>query len=494
MQPSNPIETMTVYASGSVYRQGPSEAQQTAGTVPLDTLPADWWNWLWEQITTRINEAASGMGSVYDEILSVLEAAQVEPSATSVNQLLISIQAIARTYGTSTVAGAVKSSSDSGKVLIDENGYMTPNGMGVPASLNTTQKSIVSAINEVLAAFNAYVTSNDSVVSGLSSGKAPNNHASSETTYGVGTGSDYGHLKISDTYQSEVGGAEEGVAASQKALYEAYDAITSTASSIPTGTIFEFAGPTDKVPAGYVLCDGRALSRTDYARLFSIIGTTYGAGDGSTTFNVPNKGGRVGLGADSTYALGATGGATTVTLTTDQMPSHSHTTSSQSTTTSGGPSTASTGGPSTASTGGASVGHTHSMQSHTHSGTTGGMSANTSHSHSIYGPTNVSGYSSVPDTYAALICCNRWCSWVTMTCSTSSTSVAHTHSFTTGGPSTGSTGGQSADHSHSMQSHTHSMQSHTHSYSHTHGISSCGGGGAHNNMQPYIALNYIIKV
>ena len=54
----------------------------------------------------------------------------------------------------------------------------------------------------------------------------------------------------------------------------------------PTGVVHAFAGST--TPAGWLLCDGSAVSRTDYAALFAVIGTTYGTGDGSTTFNLPN--------------------------------------------------------------------------------------------------------------------------------------------------------------------------------------------------------------
>lgn len=55
---------------------------------------------------------------------------------------------------------------------------------------------------------------------------------------------------------------------------------------LPAGTMQMFAGNT--IPAGWLLCDGSAISRTDYSELFEVIGTTYGAGDGSTTFNLPN--------------------------------------------------------------------------------------------------------------------------------------------------------------------------------------------------------------
>lgn len=68
------------------------------------------------------------------------------------------------------------------------------------------------------------------------------------------------------------------------------DGTTSTINLIPVGTVQMFAGNT--IPAGWLLCDGSAVSRTDYAKLFSAIGTTYGAGDRSTTFALPNLVGR----------------------------------------------------------------------------------------------------------------------------------------------------------------------------------------------------------
>ena len=80
---------------------------------------------------------------------------------------------------------------------------------------------------------------------------------------------------------------------------------------------------------GWLVCDGSAILRSDYPALFTVIGTTYGVGDGSTTFNIPDLRSRVPLGSGtgsglSTYALGARGGEETHTLTTAEMPSHSH--------------------------------------------------------------------------------------------------------------------------------------------------------------------------
>ena len=68
-------------------------------------------------------------------------------------------------------------------------------------------------------------------------------------------------------------------------------------------------------PDGYLLCDGAAVSRTTYADLFAVVGTTYGTGDNSTTFNVPNLQGKMPQGFDgNTYNLAGTGGANTVTV------------------------------------------------------------------------------------------------------------------------------------------------------------------------------------
>jgi microcystin-dependent protein len=116
------------------------------------------------------------------------------------------------------------------------------------------------------------------------------------------------------------------------------------AYSMPSGAVTPYAG--SSAPTGFLLCDGSAISRTTYSGLFTAISTTYGTGDGSSTFNIPDLRGRVVAGQDDMGGssanrltdqtgglngdtLGDTGGSETHTLSTAQMPAHTHTVAAQ---------------------------------------------------------------------------------------------------------------------------------------------------------------------
>lgn len=115
---------------------------------------------------------------------------------------------------------------------------------------------------------------------------------------------------------------------------------TSVDLAAPVGMVVDYAGLT--APTSWLFCFGQAVSRATYAGLFAVLGTTYGVGDGSTTFNLPDARGRVTAGQDDmggTSAnrltglsggvdgdvLGAAGGAESHTLTTAQLAAHTHT-------------------------------------------------------------------------------------------------------------------------------------------------------------------------
>lgn len=88
------------------------------------------------------------------------------------------------------------------------------------------------------------------------------------------------------------------------------------------GLILPFAGLV--IPEGFLLCDGSLVSRTTYDALFYEIGTTYGAGDGSTTFGLPNLNGRVPLGTAAGMPVGSSGGEETHSLLDTELPAHDH--------------------------------------------------------------------------------------------------------------------------------------------------------------------------
>ena len=97
---------------------------------------------------------------------------------------------------------------------------------------------------------------------------------------------------------------------------------------VPVGAVLAYGS--SNAPNGWLSCLGQEVYRGDYPDLFAIVGTTYGAGNGTTTFNLPNLAGRVvvgqGSGSDLTpRAMAATGGVETHALNTSEMPSHSHT-------------------------------------------------------------------------------------------------------------------------------------------------------------------------
>ena len=204
----------------------------------------------------------------------------------------------------------------------------------------------------------------------------------------------------------------------------------------PVGKIDMYAGVT--APDGWLLCDGSAVDRTTYAELFRIIGTTYGIGDGSTTFNLPNMQGRVpvGVGTESsvTYSLGGTGGNKDAIV-----PYHNHTASNGKVTDKAAFNTNNSGSCSISSSG--------------------------AHVHAGYNNNSSGSYS------------DRW-------------GPSHDYSRKAAGVELNPSNGA---HTHSVPNHTHSIPAHGHGFTQP-TISYAGSEGnvTNANMMPYVAVNYII--
>lgn len=89
-------------------------------------------------------------------------------------------------------------------------------------------------------------------------------------------------------------------------------------SSTPIGTITAYGGST--APSGWLMCDGSEVSRAEYSLLFDVIGTAYGEGDRSTTFNLSSMAGRTAIGSSALHDIGSTGGEESHELTVFELP------------------------------------------------------------------------------------------------------------------------------------------------------------------------------
>jgi microcystin-dependent protein len=239
----------------------------------------------------------------------------------------------------------------------------------------------------------------------------------------------------------------------------------------PVGVISEFSVPEAFIDTRYVVCDGRAISRTIYAAYFNMVGTLYGNGDGSTTFNVPDKRGRFTVGADDMGGTAANripgcsftwaAGNMYMQLTTDHMPAHSHVVNAHS-----------HGG----ATGGQSQSHLHDLQNHQHwaSGTTSGDG---SHNHTnIFPNLFVQGFAGLLDLHdggSSIGYVNRQLDY----------DGTHTHTYGgwTGGPNINNTGWTDRDHAHGIGAESP-------------GTSEVGSGVPFQLLPPFITMNYAVRV
>lgn len=242
------------------------------------------------------------------------------------------------------------------------------------------------------------------------------------------------------------------------------------------GTLELYSGPVSLVPNGWLVCDGAAEVRADrpnLSALYALGGYPYGAGNGTTTFNKPDLRERVPLAAGATLTtIGATGGAATSTLTTANMPAHSHTVNSHT---------------HTLSSHTHEHVHTHSMQSHTHSMAhthEGQTTPDGSHVHQISTDASVFFYDNndAGNNIAGGAVTILWRQASGMNTGSSGT---HIHLLQIGQPSSGSTGGPSTSSTGGASDATTGGPSNNTSGATSPGTSSVGSGSAFATRDPY---------
>ena len=243
----------------------------------------------------------------------------------------------------------------------------------------------------------------------------------------------------------------------------------------PVGSIVIHAG--SSAPTGWFLCDGASYSTVTYSNLFNSIG--YQFGGSGTSFNVPNLKGRVVVGIDGAQTQfdvrGETGGEMT----------HQHSASNSG-------ETAATTGSLTANSGGANAGN--NTSGHTfnagNDATTSNNSAN--HTHSVNPPeTNTNSAGS--HNHSSINAANNINAGVYATVADNVNAGSHSHSVNI---ATLDSGNQSANHTHTVDDHYHTTIDHSHSIAHGHTSThthTTPASSSLSNLQPYMALNYIIK-
>ena len=193
----------------------------------------------------------------------------------------------------------------------------------------------------------------------------------------------------------EVGASRDSWGSKLSSNFSVLDEFVSMA--MPVGVVADFAGPNP--PPGWLACDGRSVSRTTYSQLFAAIGTAWGAGDGSTTFNLPPANGRAAIGAGSvtdangtvrTYSFAQRVGRVSYTLLQANVPNYTIYTDTVAAHSHGG---ATVGAGSHAHTTDAQGTHSHAGSTanggdHFHTGYTSGDGA---HAHNTYLPNTGTG-------------------------------------------------------------------------------------------------------
>jgi len=349
------------------------------------------------------------MPSSYTSNLAIEKPANGEQVGTwgsTVNDNMDIVDRLTSQVGSIALTGTTHTLTTSNAGVLSDGHYSLIKFTGTPGGTCT----VTISPNNIQRIYTIYNTTNQTVIMSQGSGSTVSVPAGEAAQlYADGAGSGAAVTLVSDKLRGIV-----------------------PAGVVPSGGIIMWSGSVASIPSGWFLCDG--------------------------TNSTPDLRDRFVVGAGSSYAVGATGGADSVTLSTSQIPSHSHSFS--------------------ATTGGSG------SHSHTYSGTTG--SASNDHTHSFSGTTSTIGdhTHSIPDG-SGIDGASALEAGAVIGTVQSGAAGAHSHTFS------GTTSGISSTHTHIFSGTTSGVGDHTHSVSGTTGTT--GSGASHENRPPYYALAYIMK-
>lgn len=270
MKPVSTFDNFPPFANAGT-RNAPGDAKYSLGFVPADTLPAEWANYFFHGSTKGVTDLNSAVRSIWQELQSVLTAYGITPSSESTEQILEALNKIYPKFASCSTAAS-------------------------------TQTKVIAVTENLLKAGNLYVIDMEN----------GNGYGDGETTYpmlSINSGTAYPICDASGKYAKagswQAGQTVKLLFTGSKFLMSAgiTDALTQGNQNAPTadsvaraiaGIGASIVGEIKIWPAlilpgsNWMICDGRELSRTEYAALFAVLGVTWGIGDGVTTFNIPD--------------------------------------------------------------------------------------------------------------------------------------------------------------------------------------------------------------
>lgn len=270
MKPVSTFDNFPPFANAGT-RNAPGDAKYSLGFVPADTLPAEWANYFFHGSTKGVTDLNSAVRSIWQELQSVLTAYGITPSSESTDQILEALNKIYPKFASCSTAAS-------------------------------TQTKVIAVTGNLLKAGNLYVIDMEN----------GNGYGDGETTYpmlSINSGTAYPICDASGKYAKagswQAGQTVKLLFTGSKFLMSAgiTDSLTQGNQNAPTadsvaraiaGIGASIVGEIKIWPAltlpgsNWMVCDGRELSRTEYAALFAVLGVTWGIGDGVTTFNIPD--------------------------------------------------------------------------------------------------------------------------------------------------------------------------------------------------------------